>query len=63
MELYEKIKYFRNREKLTQEELSHKVGISINTLQRYEYGEREPNISTLQRIADALGVPVAGSYG
>lgn len=44
---------------LTQGELAERLGLaSPETISRYERGEREPRISTLGRIAEALGVHV-----
>ena len=38
------------------------MGININTLQRYEYGEREPTTSTIFKISNILHVSVANLY-
>jgi len=37
---------------LSQEELAKQLGLSVHTYQRYEYGEREPTLSTLIALAD-----------
>jgi transcriptional regulator with XRE-family HTH domain len=44
---------------LTQGDLADRLGLaSPETISRYERGEREPRVSTLSRIAEALGVHV-----
>ena len=64
MTLGERIKAARKQRGMTQRELAQKVGISVNSLSRYETGERQPNIETLSKIAEALGVdPVEITYG
>lgn len=37
---------------LSQKELAKKLNISLPSYQRYEYGQREPQLSTLVAIAD-----------
>ncbi len=47
----------RRRAALTQGELAEKAGVGINTIVRIETGEiAEPRVSTLRKLADALGV-------
>jgi len=62
MGLAENIKKYRKKAGLTQAQLAEKVGININTLQRYEYGEREPTTSTIFKISNILHVSVANLY-
>lgn len=47
----------RERLFVTQEELSARTGISRATISRIENGEQRPRISTVRRLAAALGVP------
>lgn len=54
MALPDDIKKFRKAAHLTQSQLAEKVGISLMSIRRYEAGTREPPLSVLQRIADAL---------
>ena len=37
---------------LSQEELAKQLKLGVHTYQRYEYGEREPQLSTLLAIGD-----------
>lgn len=52
------IKEARVKAKLTQEKLAQKAGISVFTLQKYESGDRNPKIESLQKIANALGISI-----
>lgn len=55
--LGENLKDERRRAALTQGELAEKAGVGINTIVRIETGEiDEPRVSTLRKLADALGV-------
>jgi transcriptional regulator with XRE-family HTH domain len=51
-----KIKELRNRKGFSQEELSEKTGISLQTIQRIENGEEEPRGDSLKRLATVLEV-------
>ena len=41
---------------LSQRELAKELSISLPSYQRYEYGQREPQLSTLVAIADFYGL-------
>lgn len=43
---------------LSQEEAAKKIGISKSTLQKYEAGNRVPDILTARKIGDIYGFPV-----
>jgi transcriptional regulator with XRE-family HTH domain len=49
----------RSRRELTQEQLAHASGVTSGEISRMERGVREPRITTLVRLADALEVPPA----
>lgn len=53
----------RKRRKLTARALAEKVGVSPVTITRLEKGENEPENSTVQAIAKALGFPEGFFYG
>lgn len=59
MTVSENIRYFRKERGYTQKQLSELAGIATITLQQYELEKREPKLENLQKIADALGVPIA----
>ena len=40
---------------MTQQQLADALGIAQQSVARWETGEREPRVSTLKRIAAALG--------
>lgn len=51
-----KLRSLRKKSKLTQEELSQKVNVSIDTVRRWEGGARLPNSDSLRLIADIFDV-------
>ncbi len=51
-----RLKALRVRRALTQHELAEKAGISTNALNRIELNKAEPHMSTLRKLAKALGV-------
>ncbi len=51
-----RLKDLRIRVALTQEELAAKAGIGKNTVNRVERNLTEPHMSTLRKLAEALGV-------
>ncbi|MDE6908719.1 helix-turn-helix domain-containing protein [Hominisplanchenecus murintestinalis] len=58
METAKKIRMYRKKSGLTQNQLAEKTGLSIATIQGYEQNKYEPKIETLQKIAVALGVSI-----
>lgn len=63
MTVGERIRAERIRQQLTQKELGEKCGIAEPTIRRYELGGLNPKLSTIERIAMALGVPIAELAG
>lgn len=59
MTVSENIRYFRKERGYTQKQLSELAGIATITLQQYELEKREPKLENLQKIAEALGIPIA----
>jgi transcriptional regulator with XRE-family HTH domain len=56
----QRIRQLRLERGLTQEELCERAGISVDAISRIEGGTRIPTLTTLEHIAQALGVaPVA----
>ena len=53
MKLGEKIRALR-KGKFTQEQLAEKVGVHINTILRWERGDRVPDANSLAKIAEVL---------
>ena len=54
-----KIKALRERRGLTQEQLAEKAGIGRSYLARLETARQDPTLSTLEKLAKALGVKVS----
>jgi transcriptional regulator with XRE-family HTH domain len=53
-----RIKILREGQKISQEELAARSGISRGYLARLETGRHDPTITTLEKLAKALKVPV-----
>ncbi len=53
-----RLKALRTQREMSQEALARKAGISREYLARLETGKHDPPLSTLVRLARALGVPV-----
>jgi transcriptional regulator with XRE-family HTH domain len=53
-----RLKAIRERRGLTQEQLAEKSGVSRTYLARLETGRQDPTLSTLEKLAKALGVKV-----
>lgn len=56
---YHKMQELREAAGLTQAQLGEKVLVSQTMIARVETGAREPSLSLLGRIAEALGVAAA----
>jgi len=54
-----RVKAWRERRGLTQEQLAEKAGISRGFLARLETARHDPKLSTLEKIAKALKVDIA----
>jgi transcriptional regulator with XRE-family HTH domain len=52
----DRLKDLRVEQALTQRELADKAGIGVNTLNRIELNETEPHMTTIRKLAQALGV-------
>lgn len=58
-EIGKRIKCRRRELSLTQEELSTRLDVSYQQIQRYESGKDRLNVEKLQAIANALSVPAS----
>ena len=58
MELKDALKQIREERGLTKRELCEKTGISERAYLTYEFGEREPKIGVIQKLADFYGVSI-----
>ncbi len=50
--VYYNIKELRKQKGLSQEQVANSLGISMREYQNYEYGQREPNIEMINKLAD-----------
>ena len=53
-----KIKFYRNRQQLTQEQLGELSGISPDYISELERGKKLPSIKRLDMLAQALNVAI-----
>ena len=54
----ERIAQLRRKHGLSQAKLANALGLSASTIAMYEQGRREPSISIIVALADALGVTI-----
>lgn len=59
MTIGESIRKIRKSNKITQAQLADRLGVSASMIGQYETGVRNPKLSTLASIADALNVSIA----
>lgn len=57
MTVGENIKRIRKERCLIQKKLGELCGIAESNIRKYENGKQNPKIETIEKIADALGVP------
>ena len=53
-----KLKTLRKSQKLTQQDVADRVGITRPTLSNYEINRRVPDLRTLQKLAETFSVPL-----
>ena len=53
------IKLCRDRKRLTLSELSEKSGLSVSYISLLENNKRDPNLSKVESISDALNIPLS----
>ena len=58
----ERIKKARKIRGISQEELADAVEMHVNTIARWERGELNPKGKSLEKVAQALDVPIAALY-
>ena len=61
-EIGEKMREFRKRRGLTQEQLAVMVDVTFQQIQKYENGSTRMNTDKLQSVAKALSVPVSAFF-
>ena len=58
----EKLKKARENAGLKQHEVAKKLGITLTSYQRFEYGTRLPSLSTAFKLAEILGTSVEALF-
>ena len=59
----ELIRVLRRKKGWTQRDLAQAAGVTHTTIVRLERGQHEPNITTIRKVAEALGVSPAELLG
>ena len=59
MKINEKIKELRKNKNLTQKEMAKKLGVSLSSLQKYEYGDFYPSIEVIKNIVDLFNITLS----
>ncbi|HET7445324.1 MAG TPA: helix-turn-helix transcriptional regulator [Solirubrobacterales bacterium] len=54
--LGENLRAVRDEKELTQEQVAQRSGVQAGEISRIERGQRDPQVSTLLKLAKALGV-------
>ena len=58
-----RLRELREERKMSMRALAQKSGLSANALSVIERGKTSPSVSTLYKLADALGVPITAFFG
>ena len=56
------IRIFRRQQEMTGAELARKAGLSIGMLSKIENGQTSPSLTTLERLSNALAVPITAFF-
>ena len=62
-EVGKNIQKARKERKKTQKELAELIGVATGTIQQYELGKRQPNLETLEKIANVLNTGIINLLG
>lgn len=54
----EKLKAVRKQKGLSQTELGKLLGVQAQTIERWETGKSKPNLETINKLCEALDVPL-----
>ncbi|WP_433406904.1 helix-turn-helix domain-containing protein [Streptomyces sp. CA-146814] len=59
LQIADQLRAVRIHARLTQETVSIRAGIGLDTYNRIEQGHSSPQLDTLIKVADAIGVPLS----
>lgn len=55
-DLHFKLKELRKNRKITQQEIADRFGVTRGTVSNWELGRREPDLQTIEKLAEFYGV-------
>lgn len=58
MVLSERLRFIREQKKMTQGDIQSRTGLKRSYVSRLEHGRTIPSVATLEKFAQALGVPL-----
>jgi transcriptional regulator with XRE-family HTH domain len=58
MVLSERLRFIREQKKMTQGDIQNRTGLKRSYVSRLEHGRTIPSVATLEKFAQALGVPL-----
>ena len=58
-----RLRQLREERKLSMRALATASGLSANALSMIERGKTSPSVSTLYKLADAMGIPITTFFG
>lgn len=58
-----RLREMRRRRRLTQKQLAERVGLTAGAIGMYEVGQRQPDLSTIQKLAHALETSISYLVG
>lgn len=56
--LYQNLKYYRNKTKLTQSQVANKLGITRSAYSYYETGKTEPSLDSIYIISKIFKISI-----
>ena len=56
--LGEKIKLYREKKNMTQNEIAEILGVKATTISKYEAGTLEPNIESIKKLSETFGITI-----
>jgi transcriptional regulator with XRE-family HTH domain len=62
MKFGQHLKHLRHQRRLTQEDMADMTGLSVDLISNIERGINAPSFKTLEKLAEALAIPVSALF-